>query len=359
MIKRVLNEVYAENARNIAEASVSLSEGVNVFCGENAQGKTNFLECVYMLCTGRSFKGAGNREFIRFGEEYTNLRGTVSDSGSTDSVEIRLQAEKKLIYVNGVGIKKLGELYGLLHGIVFSPEDLSLVKQGPGERRRFMDVELCQLSKIYYYNIKQYHHILKQRNNLLKSIKQDGGLRDTTEIWDLQLVSYGADIIKARREFARNLLGYAEKIYFDLSGGERFNISYKPNTEEENFGEKLKRGLERDIFLGSTGNGIHKDELLFSINGDDTKVYGSQGQQRSVCLCLKLAALSLARENTGRTPLLLLDDVLSELDDSRQKYVLNLALDVQTLISATGGNILKVKNADRHFLVEGGKILLT
>jgi len=311
-----------------------------------------------LLSTGRSWRTATDRDLICFGLKQATLKTTVENGALKDIIEIYLSKDsKKNISVNKIPVKRLGDLYGLLHIIVFSPDDLALIKTGPMERRKFIDIELCQMNKIYYYNLKKYYHVLKQRNSLLKTSSD----KNSIAVWDEQLVIYGSEIIKARRDFVEKIKNKAVDIHKDISKNkERLDIIYKPNVTEDLFLAKLAKTLDKDKDMGVTGTGIHKDDLLLYINNFDTRIYGSQGQQRSVCLTLKLSVTELIKNEQETTPVLLLDDVLSELDDMRQNYLLDKIEGIQTFITAAGKDILnKIKKADRVYYVENGNVSLT
>jgi DNA replication and repair protein RecF len=236
---------------------------------------------------------------------------------------------------NNIPVRKLGDLMGQLLTVIFSPEDLGLIKSGPAERRKFIDMELCQMSKIYYSTLNDYYKALKQRNNLLRVLKTDRRQMDTVYIWDEQLVLNGGKIQALREVFIKDIARYAADIYLKLSGGnEELTVTYRPNAP--NLEEKLKRNLERDIYMGSTTAGVHKDDLAVSVNGLDIRAYGSQGQQRTASLSMKLAEISLIKQKTDKTPVLLLDDVLSELDESRQRFLLSHIRGIQAVITCTG-----------------------
>ncbi len=329
--------------------NVELSGEINIFYGNNAEGKTSLLEAIYLCATGRSPRTHNDKELIMHGKAEAHARltffeGEYLSEGSLERIDVHLKREgKKGIAVNGVPVLKLSELFGTLYMVFFSPEDLFLIKNGPSERRRFLDMELCQLSKIYYYELKQYYKVLNQRNSLLKKIQWDKALKDTLFLWDEQLVAHGENIILSRRDFVKRLNNTAKDIYHELtlkensavSAKEILDIKYKPNVEPNEFLQKLKRSHEKDISYGSTGWGIHKDDIIFSINDTEVKTYGSQGQQRTAALAAKLAEIELIKEEKGKTPVLLLDDVLSELDSQRQSQLLARASAQQTIITCT------------------------
>ncbi|MDR3091914.1 MAG: DNA replication/repair protein RecF [Clostridiales bacterium] len=355
----MLTGVYTENFRNLKTDTIELHSGVNLFIGRNGAGKTNFLESIHLAACGKSWKNAGNLDFIRFGADYARVAAETS-GGSGRKIEVRLRGSggsglPKEIFVGGAQIRRLGELYGALRLVSFSPEDVWVVKLGPAERRRLLDMELCQTSSVYYYNLKQYYHTLKQRNACLRGLF-GRPLRDFAEleVWDEALAGFGAEIISARRAFCRELADCAAEIHAELSGGaEDFKALYRPNAEEAALLPKLRRTAERDVNLGATSAGPHKDDLTLLLNGREAKLYASQGQQRSVCLSLKLAVLRRAAENSAEPPVLLLDDVFSELDGKRRRYLMDCAGRSQTLITSAEASDIA---GDRVFLVENGEI---
>jgi len=253
-------------------------------------------------------------------------------------IDMHLRKNKaKGVAINGLPIKKARELFGIVNLVFFSPEDLNIIKNGPGERRRFMDLELCQLDQIYLTDLAGYNHIVNQRNRLLKDLYQNPSLRETLEIWDIQMLQYGKKIIEKRRDFVRDLNDVIQDIHRNLTGGEEhLEVIYEPSTESECFEETLKKNRERDMRMKMTSAGPHRDDLCFMVNGIDIRKFGSQGQQRTAALSLKLSEIYLVKEKIKDTPILLLDDVLSELDSNRQTYLLDSIHDIQTLITCTG-----------------------
>ena len=355
-----ITEVSLQNFRNLAQLKIEPSEGINVIYGSNAQGKTNFLESLYFCAMGRSLRGKSDQQLIRFEEEESHIRMLVQRKQRYDRIDVHLKKdEKKGVAVNGLPVRKLGDLFGTLYAVIFSPEDLSLVKDGPGERRRFLDMELCQLSKVYYYDLQQHYRILKQRNNLLKEIQKKPQLQETLFVWDDQLAKYGERIIAARKRFLIRLDEIAAEKLSQLTGGrDHLQTIYKPNCEEGMLAEKLRKNIDRDIYFGSTQSGPHKDDILFSIDGREVKVYGSQGQQRTTALAARLAEIDLIREETGEEPVLLLDDVFSELDENRQKFLLQSIEGLQAFVTCTGieDSVKKYISKDNLFYVENGVI---
>ena len=362
-----VSDIGIVNFRNFEKLQIALENGVNIVYGDNANGKTNFIEAIYFCATGRSQRASHDSELIKFGCLESHMQLVVerplidfeSDfklkSHSKIKIDVHLgtSGKKKGIAINHIPIKKLSQLYGQLLVVIFTPEDMKMIKGGPKERRAFIDIELCQLSSVYCHALKQYHQALKQRNNLIKAIPKDRSLLDTLEVWDAPLCEYGPQIMAHRSGFIKDLENIAARIHGDITGGkEKLTLIYRPNiTEPQQFKEKLSKSLERDIAIGNTSLGIHKDDVDFAINGNPIKIYGSQGQQRTASLSVKLAEIQLIKERAKQVPVLLLDDVLSELDENRQGFLFEQIKEIQTVITCTGiedvlkkttGNILKM-----------------
>ncbi len=334
----ILKSLELVNYRNYEKVHIVPDPGVNILYGDNAQGKTNILESIYLCGTTKSHRGSKDKEIIKFGRSESHIRCFFDKNGTEYQIDIHLRDEKsKGIAINGMKLKKAADLLGLVNIILFSPEDLSIIKNGPSDRRRFVDSELCQLDKVYLYNLSNYNKIVNQRNNLLKDIYVHPELRETLDIWDSQLVNIGRKIIERRQSFVEQLNDIIADIHHNLSGGkEHLQIKYDPNISIEEFENKLLRNREKDIKYKITSVGPHRDDFIFLINDYDVKKYGSQGQQRTAALSLKLSEITLVKQLTGNTPILLLDDVLSELDSNRQNYLINSISDIQTIITCTG-----------------------
>lgn len=334
----VIKSLELANFRNYQSLSIDFSDGTNILFGDNAQGKTNILEAIYISSTTKSHKSCKDKEIINFNEEEAHIRTWIKKDDDEIKVDMHLRKNKsKGIAINNQRIKKASELLGLLNVVFFSPEDLNIIKSGPGERRRFADMELCQLDNFYLYNLHNYNKIVNQRNKLLKDMFFNPGLKETLTIWDSQLVSYGSKIIERRLTFTAQLNKIIAAIHKKLSGGkEELTIVYEPETAAAELEKKLKLNQERDIKLKVTSAGPHRDDFSFFINGIDIRKFGSQGQQRTAALSLKLSEIELIKKITKDTPLLLLDDVLSELDSNRQNFLLNSIGDIQTIITCTG-----------------------
>ena len=333
-----IRSIELKNFRNYENLEISFDEGTNILFGDNAQGKTNILEAADMSGTTKSHKGSRDREMIRFGEEEAHLKTVVVRGGREYQIDMHLKKNRaKGIAIDKIPIKKASELFGILNIVFFSPEDLNIIKNGPAERRRFLDSELCQLDRIYLADLTNYNKILAQRNKLLKDMIYRPSLSDTLPVWDMQLIETGKKIIRRRKQFVDELREIVSDIHYRISGGkEELFLKYEPNIDDIFFEDELSRAKEKDKKLCQTSVGPHRDDLLFSIGDVDIRKYGSQGQQRTSALSLKLSEIELVRKSISDTPVLLLDDVLSELDSSRQNYLLNNISDTQTIITCTG-----------------------
>ncbi|HIV13584.1 MAG TPA: DNA replication/repair protein RecF [Candidatus Pullilachnospira stercoravium] len=333
-----IESIELKNYRNYEYLYIELDPATNILYGDNAQGKTNILEAAYLCGTTKSHRGSRDREIIRFDQEESHIRMMVRRDGISRKIDVHLKKNKsKGIAVDGIPIKKASELFGIVNLVFFSPEDLNIIKNGPGERRRFLDMELCQLDKIYLQDLAGYNQVLNQRNKLLKDISFSPRLADTLDVWDMQLVHYGKKIIGARKRFIGELNGMIRDLHASLTGGrESIYLNYEPNVEEELLEERLAASRDRDLKFKQSSVGPHRDDFCVQVNDIDIRKFGSQGQQRTAALSLKLSELALVKKRIGENPVLLLDDVLSELDSSRQNYLLQSIHQIQTLITCTG-----------------------
>ncbi len=358
-----IKSLRLDNYRNYESLSMEFSEGTNILYGNNAQGKTNILEALYLIATTKSHRGVFDKDLIRFGCDEGHVRTVIIKGGIDYQVDLHLRkARAKGIAINGQRIRRASELMGLLHIVFFSPEDLSIVKDGPSQRRRFMDMELCQLDESYLYDLSHYNKVVEQRNKLLRQILEIPSLASTIDIWNDQLLDYGTRIIKRRREFIQDLNEVIGKMHEQLSGGtEHLHLVYEPKVSEENFADELRRIQEREKYIGSTAIGPHKDDFSFVCDEIDLRKYGSQGQQRTCALSLKLSELQLVKQKIGEEPVLMLDDVLSELDTNRQNYLLNALGGIQTFITCTGLDefVNNRFSIDRLYRIAGGQVVDT
>ena len=351
------------NYRNYNVLDISLGPHVNVFMGDNAQGKTNILEGIYYCAFARSHRTSKDRELINWNSENALLSVSVGKQRLDKRIDISILKDgKKAIQINKIKIKKIGELFGNFNVVMFSPEDLKIIKDSPGVRRKFIDMELCQLNSKYYYNLVQYNKILNERNSILRNKNIN---KDILDIYDTQLVEFGYNIIIDRLEYIKKLNKYSEKIHADItSRKEKIEFKYISTIKnleniKDSFYSMLEKNRIKDCEKGITSIGPHRDDFLVLINNIDTKRYGSQGQQRTAVLTIKFASLKIINELTGEYPVLLLDDVLSELDFSRKRYILSTIGDIQTIITCTGIEDLYeyLDDESRVFKVKDGSIL--
>ena len=319
---------------------MNFDEKINIIYGDNAQGKSNILESMYVCATSKSHRGSKDREIIRFDNDESHIKVNVKKNDMNYRIDMHLKKNKpKGIAVNGIPIKRAVELFGILNIVFFSPEDLNIIKNGPSERRRFIDMELSQLDKIYLDCLINYNKVVNQRNSLLKEYAFSGreDIISSLDIWDMQLVKYGNDVIKSREKFVKEINDLVKSIHTKLSGDrEQLEIIYEPCVKEQDFESELVRVRDRDLKFKCTNIGPHKDDMCFLINGMDVRKYGSQGQQRTAALSLKLAEIELVKQIIHDTPVLFLDDVLSELDSRRQNFLLDSIGNIQTMITCTG-----------------------
>ena len=353
-----IESVELKNFRNYNRLSISFDRETNIFFGDNAQGKTNILEAIYVCGTTKSHRSACDSELIRFGEDEAHIRMHVSKDGVPHKIDMHLKKNKaKGAAIDGMPIRKASELFGLIKLVLFSPEDLNIIKSGPRERRRFMDSQLCQLDRLYFSRLSDYNKILMQRNKLLKDLAFQPSLEPTLDVWDEQLLRYGIPIIRQREQFIGELNETVREIHSQLTcGKEEIRLFYEPDSGPDYFSERLKQNREKDLKYRTSSEGPHRDDFRVEINQVDIRHFGSQGQQRSAALSLKLSEIYLIRQKTGEMPVLLLDDVLSELDSSRQKMLLQNMNHVKTFISCTGVDELVGNHfpMNRVFYVENG-----
>ena len=333
-----IKSLKLKNFRNYDLLSLNFDENVNIFYGDNAQGKTNILESVYLCGTTKSHRGTKDRDIIKFGQDEGHIETIIEKNGISYQIDMHLKKNSpKGIAINKVPIRKASELFGIMHIVFFSPEDLNIIKNGPSERRRFIDLELSQLDRVYLSDLASYNRIVNQRNHLLKEISCKEDLADTLDIWDMQLAEYGNRVIKARENFVKEMNEILVDIHRKLTGDrEDIVMCYEPSNGETDLEEALKRNRQRDIRMRSTSVGPHRDDICFMSKEIDLRKFGSQGQQRTAALSLKLAEIEMIKRVKKEKPVLLLDDVLSELDKHRQNYLLDSIDDIQTLITCTG-----------------------
>ncbi|MDO5707321.1 MAG: DNA replication/repair protein RecF [Andreesenia angusta] len=339
-----VKELKLINFRNYKKLKLALNPRLNVFLGDNAQGKTNLLESIYIAALGKSYKTNRDREIINLDKEQGYLGLKLDTNRGERLIEIKFDINNpKRVKINRIELERINDILGNLNIVIFSPEDLKLIKGGPSERRDFLDNEISQIKPLYRYNIQKYNSILYQRNKILKS--NNKGLLDTLEIWDEQMIEYGSYIISERIKFINKLRRISKRIHKDISNGkEELEINYNSsipfkndNLEDikNNYKISLKNNISEDIERRSTGRGIHKDDLEILVDDKLCRNYCSQGQQRTASLSLKLAEVDLIKEEIGEYPVILLDDVLSELDMNRRTKLISSFQDIQIIITST------------------------
>ncbi|MCF0229024.1 MAG: DNA replication/repair protein RecF [Parasporobacterium sp.] len=353
-----------QNFRNYDHLSADFSKGCSIIYGENGQGKTNILESIYMCSFGRSHKNSKDGEIIKSGCDEGHIKAEFSSEYNSHRVDMHLKKNRsKGIALDRVPLKKLGDLYGRILVVMFSAEDLAIVRRSPADRRRFIDLQLCQIDPIYMEDISVYNRILEQRRELFKKMDEENdrhAFDSTLDIWDMQLCEYGSRIIKRRREFIEELNDIIFDIHYDISGGkEKIKILYEPSSDEDSFYENIIRNRERDRIYKQTHTGPHRDDMGFYDGNTDLKIYGSNGQQRSCAISLKLSEIYIIEKLKKEKPVLLLDDVLSELDRGRQLHLIERLNDVQTIITCTGMDefIEEKLGAVKKIHIEKGRII--
>ena len=361
-----VNSVKIKNFRNIADLSFTADNGVNVIYGENAQGKTNILESIWLFTGCKSFRGAKDNELIKFGEDFAKINLDFCDNLREKKSEITIADKKKNASLNGVSLRSTAELIGSFYAVIFSPVHLSLIKDGPSARRKFLDTALCQLKPSYAEHLAGYKRALVQRNALLKDLHLNSELYDMLDTWDDQLARYSALVIKERLQYVDLLSDYSKSIYSGISENkESFSVFYSKNICKDisvkdiylSEIENLKNSRKEDILSKTSTVGPHRDDLEILINNVSARSFGSQGQQRSCALALKLGESEIIKKVTGETPVALLDDVMSELDEKRQDYVLNHINDRQVFLTCCDPSQVLRLCGGKSFLIKGGEII--
>ena len=352
----IIKSLELKNYRNIPAMELFPAQDVNIIYGENAQGKTNVIEAVWLFTGCKSFRGAKDKELVRFGEEKSEIGIEYRCSGNDETAALEITNRRKA-FAGGLPLPSPVGLMGEFTAVVFSPAHLALIKSGPAERRRFLDTAICQIRPAYAGALRNYTRALDQRNSLLKDIPYHSELLDTLDAWDERLVQAGERIIRERIGYIGRLSEYAAQIYDGLSEGkETLTVGYQPSAPED-FRTALFEKRKEDIVAGSTCVGPHRDDLEIGINGVSARAFGSQGQQRSAALAVKMAEGEIVRSVTGEYPVLLLDDVMSELDAGRQNYILNNIKDRQVFITCCEPDALERAGSGKKFQIRNGRIV--
>lgn len=350
------------NYRNYENLAIELDKNVNVFTGDNAQGKTNVLESIYYGAFAKSHRTSKDKELINWKKDKAYISLLIGRVRLDKKIDINILRDgKKAIKVNNIKVNKIGELFGTFNVVMFSPEDLKVIKEAPSLRRRVLDMELSQINSKYYFNLVQYNKILNERNTLLKSRSLN---KDIMDVYDAQLIEYADYIVSKRLEYIDKINFYGIKIHREITSDKekiqfKYNCTVSLDDFKNNYLKKLKENITRDREKGLTSIGPHRDDFNVFINDVDTKIFGSQGQQRTSILTMKFSSLKIIKEVTGEYPVLLLDDVLSELDVNRKRYILTSIKDIQTIITCTGIEDLGdyLDNKAKIFTISNGQIL--
>lgn len=358
-----VTQIQLSNYRNLAQQKVVLGDGLNIFVGDNAQGKTNLVESVYLCCIGKSPRTDKDKDLVCWGQQnaFVKVNYTCRYGDGEISFDIKTQGKKR-IAVNSVAITKMAELMGYLNCIYFSPNEIKIISQSPAERRRFLDIDLCQTDKNYFYSLQRFNKALAQRNNLLKSAFSVDNLRETVFVWDQQIAEEGARVVAKRKAFCEKLKVYAKRCHEKLTDGkETLDLSYVTQIDGENIKDLtqnylnlLQNSAEKDFALRHTSTGCQRDDICLKVNGVDVRAFGSQGQLRTTALSLKLAELMIFKDIIGEYPVLLLDDVLSELDYDRQKRLLNFDKRLQILLTSATEIPAELLGECKQFTITNG-----
>lgn len=331
-----IEKIKLNNFRNYEELELNLNKNINIIYGNNAQGKTNILESIFLSSFGKSFRTNKEKEMIRFGQDKSLIDIFFQKKDRDGKIRIEI-GNKKQISLNGIKIKKLSELLGNINIVIFTPDDINILKEGPAKRRRFLDMLIGQLRPNYVYSLNMYLKTIEQRNNYLRQIREENKPENMLEIWDEKLAEYGEKIFLYRKDFIDKILNKINEIHKNITGEkEKIKIEYISNCEQrEEYLKLLKERRKLDIIKGYTTKGIHRDDFIVYINDNDVSIYGSQGQNRTAVLSLKISELQVVHDEIGEYPILLLDDFMSELDEERRKNFLNNIRNTQVILTAT------------------------
>jgi len=343
-----IKNIKIKNFRNYKNQEINLEENINIFYGENAQGKTNIIEAIFLCSMGKSFRAKKDSEMINLEEKNSNIEIEYYKSDRAGKIKIEL-GPKKNIYLNGIKLKKLSELLGNINVVIFTPDDINILKGGPQNRRKFLDIMISQLKPNYMYNLNLYLKTIEQRNNYLRQIREENKDENLLDIWDEKLSEYAINIYNYRKEFIEKIKNKIKKIHNEITQ-EKENIEIEYITECENkekYLEILKQRRKLDIIKGYTTKGIHRDDFVIYINNKQLDIYGSQGQHRTAILSLKLSELNIIYDEIGEYPILLLDDFMSELDEGRRLNFLEKIKNTQVIITGTE----KISIANKNILI--------
>ncbi len=352
-----VKKIELKNFRNYKNQKLELNKNINVLYGENAQGKTNIIESIFLCSMGKSFRAKKDKEMIKLDEDSCSVEVEYEKSDREGKIKIEI-GNKKNIFVNDIKIKRLSELLGKINIVIFTPDDIEIIKGGPDQRRKFLDIMISQLRPNYIHILSLYQKTIEQRNNYLKQIKEEQKDENLLEIWDEKLAEYAIKICEYRKEFIEKLKPKMEKLHKEITNNkEEIKIEYVTEClDKKIYLDLLKERRKLDILKGFTTKGVHRDDFVIYINGRQLNVYGSQGQQRTSILTLKLAELNLIYDEIGEYPILLLDDFMSELDKSRRESLVQHIKETQVIITCT--DKLALENFEYlEYNVKEGKII--
>lgn len=349
-----IEELKINNFRNYKNQEIKFNKNINIFFGENAQGKTNIIESIFLSSIGKSFRASKDTELIKFGEKNAKIETIFQKSDRKGNIKIDI-GEKKNIFMNQIKIKKLSDLLGNIHTVIFTPDDINILKGGPQNRRKFLDIMISQLRPNYMHTYNLYKKTLEERNNYLKKIKLEKAEEELLEIWDEQLIKYGKIIAEYRKGFIDKIKNKVKNIHNSITGNkEDIKIEYITDCLDQNkYKELLKERRKLDIIKGYTTRGIHRDDFLIFLNDILVNIYGSQGQHRTAMLSLKISELQVINDEIGENPILLLDDFMSELDEKRRNNFMKNIKDTQVIITCTDNLILNDIDAKIFNVVNG------
>ena len=352
-----IKSLKIENFRNIKDIQIFPSDEMNVIYGENAQGKTNIIEAIWLFTGAKSFRGAKDEELKRFSCEKARLKIEFEAEKIEKSAQIEIN-DKRIACLNEKPLKSVSHLAGKFNAIIFSPTDLRLLSDGPKVRRKFLDMAICQLYPTYIEILRGYTKAVTQRNKILKDFKNNSSVLPLLDVFEKEIALSGEKIIKYRLRYIEILKEFIPEIYKGISNGqENLEIEYISSNKSENLLTDLKNSRKEDMFTYKTSVGPHRDDLEFKINGISAKNFGSQGQKRSVALSLKLAEAEILKKTTGEYPICLLDDIMSELDPKRQNFILNHIKEMQTFLSCCDPETLKNLKEGKRFQIKSGEVL--
>ncbi len=359
-----IKNLKLKNFRNYKEINIEFKENINLIYGNNGEGKTNILEAIYIASYGHSNKPTKDNEIINFDEKESHIKMDFLKNGIENTVEIHIKRDKKKgIAINGIKVKKISDIIGKVNLIFFSPEDLKIIKEGPQKRRDFLDKSLCEIDSVYLYNLVRYNKLLEKRNIILRDISQKINVRENKNFLyaiDENFIKCGEIIIKKRKAYIESIKENINYIYKYITDNKNeIETVYEKNVDEENFEKNLLKNQEKDIKNTTTSVGPHRDDIAFLLNGKDLRKYGSQGQTKIASFACKLSQIQNVRKISGEKPILLLDDVFSEIDEEKQEKLSNIIKDIQTIITATGieKNIFKNIKVDQVYKIEKGQVI--